>query len=108
MDSIDALILGLVQGLAEFLPISSSGHLEICNSLLGLNINGADSLQFDAVLHVATVLSTIVVLWHEFSGPFAKSFLHLENANDNFNTVLKTFALMRSCGHCWSLFQRHR
>lgn len=92
MDSIDALILGLVQGLAEFLPISSSGHLEICNSLLGLNINGADSLQFDAVLHVATVLSTIVVLWHEFSG-LCKSFFTWKR-DDNFNTVLK---ILLSC-----------
>jgi undecaprenyl-diphosphatase len=92
MDSIDALILGLVQGLAEFLPISSSGHLEICNSLLGLNINGAESLQFDAVLHVATVLSTIVVLWHEFSG-LCKSFFTFKR-DDNFNTVLK---ILLSC-----------
>lgn len=65
MDWLDALIMGVVQGLAEYLPISSSGHLEIANSLLGLHINGGESLQFDAVLHVATVLSTIVVLWGE-------------------------------------------
>lgn len=67
MDTIDALILGIVQGLAEYLPISSSGHLEICHELLGLNIDGAESLQFDVTLHVATVLSTIVILWSRFS-----------------------------------------
>ena len=66
MDWIDALILGIVQGLAEYLPISSSGHLEIFNSLLGSNLSGEDSLQFDVVLHVATVLSTIVVLGKKF------------------------------------------
>lgn len=66
MDTVDALIMGLVQGLAEYLPISSSGHLEIFREVLGLEMNGADSLQFDIILHVATVLSTIVVLWRRF------------------------------------------
>lgn len=66
MDTLDALILGIVQGLAEYLPISSSGHLEIFREILGLDLSGADSLQFDVMLHVATVLSTIVVLWREF------------------------------------------
>lgn len=56
MNWLDALILGIVQGLAEYLPISSSGHLEIFNHLLGSRLAGADSLQFDVVLHVATVL----------------------------------------------------
>lgn len=67
MDWLDALFLGILQGLAEYLPISSSGHLEIAHDLLNLNTSGADALQFDVVLHVATVLSTIVVMWHEFS-----------------------------------------
>ncbi|MBD5180470.1 MAG: undecaprenyl-diphosphate phosphatase [Bacteroidales bacterium] len=66
MDWLQALILGIVQGLAEYLPISSSGHLEIFKQILGMDIEGAESLQFDIVLHVATVLSTIVVLWREF------------------------------------------
>lgn len=67
MEWLDALIMGIVQGLAEYLPISSSGQLEICHQLLGLDTSGAEALQFDLALHVATVLSTIVVLWHEFS-----------------------------------------
>lgn len=67
MNILDALIMGIVQGLAEYLPISSSGQLEICHQLLGLDTSGADALQFDITLHVATVLSTIVVLWKEFS-----------------------------------------
>ena len=66
MDTLDALILGIVQGLAEYLPISSSGHLAIMRELLGVDLGGAMSLQFDVMLHVATVLSTIVVLWREF------------------------------------------
>ena len=66
MDTLQALIMGIVQGLAEYLPISSSGHLEICRDLLGLDLTGAESLEFEVLLHVATVLSTIVVLWREF------------------------------------------
>lgn len=87
MDWLEALILGMVQGLAEYLPISSSGHLEIAHSLLGLNTSGAESLQFDIVLHIATVLSTIVVLWHEFAG-LCRSTLTLRN-DENSRTMLK-------------------
>ena len=61
MDILDALILGIVQGLAEYLPISSSGHLEIFREILGLDLSGAQSLQFDVMLHVATVLSLSLI-----------------------------------------------
>lgn len=87
MDTIDALIMGIVQGLAEYLPISSSGHLEICREILGLELSGADSLQFDVTLHVATVLSTIIVLWREFM-PLCKSFFTFRR-DDNFYYVCK-------------------
>ena len=63
MDWIQALILGIVQGLTEYLPVSSSGHLEIGNALLDVQIE--ENLTFDVMLHVATVLSTLVVLWSE-------------------------------------------
>ncbi|MDE6371797.1 MAG: undecaprenyl-diphosphate phosphatase [Duncaniella sp.] len=81
MDCIDALILGIVQGLAEYLPISSSGHLEICREILGLRLSGADALEFDVALHVATVLSTIVVLWKEFV-PLCTSFFTFRRDSD--------------------------
>jgi undecaprenyl-diphosphatase len=55
--------LGVVQGLAEFLPISSSGHLQIAKEVLGVELS--DNLTFDVMLHVATVLATVVVLWPE-------------------------------------------
>lgn len=87
MEWFDALILGIVQGLAEYLPISSSGHLEIFHDLLGLDISGAESLEFDVTLHVATVLSTIVILWKEFSG-ICRSVLTW-NRNEDFWTFWK-------------------
>ena len=59
MNWLEALLLGIIQGLTEFLPVSSSGHLEIGNVLLG--IQGSDNLLFAVVVHAATALSTIVV-----------------------------------------------
>lgn len=59
MSELQALLLGLIQGLTEFLPVSSSGHLEIGHALLG--VEGHNNLVFAVVVHMATVLSTIVV-----------------------------------------------
>ncbi|MBP5318425.1 MAG: undecaprenyl-diphosphate phosphatase [Paludibacteraceae bacterium] len=63
MEWYEALLLGLVQGLTEFLPVSSSGHLEIGQAVLGTA--GEENLTFTVTLHVATVLSTLVVLRKE-------------------------------------------
>ena len=64
MNWLEALILGIIQGLTEYLPISSSGHLRIGQELFGLQ-NPDDLLTFTVLLHVATVFSTIVILWRE-------------------------------------------
>ena len=63
MEIFESIILGAVQGLTEFLPVSSSGHLQLAKALLGVELE--ENLTFDIVLHAATVLSTIVVLWNE-------------------------------------------
>ena len=68
MDWFEALILGLIQGLTEYLPVSSSGHLAIGSALFG--IQGEDNLAFTIVVHVATVFSTLVVLWKEIEWIF--------------------------------------
>ena len=68
----EALILGLVQGLTEFLPVSSSGHLEIGQALLGTA--GEENLTFAIVVHAATVLSTLVILWNEVEQLFKGTF----------------------------------
>ena len=92
MDTIDALIMGIVQGLAEYLPISSSGHLEICSHILGMDLSGAESLEFTLALHVATVLSTIVVLRKEFFS-LCRSFFTLK-ADEN---TIYVWKILLSC-----------
>jgi len=74
MSWIEALILGLVQGLTEFLPVSSSGHLVIGKELLGVQVNPDAETTFEVLVHCATVLSTIFVfrneIWKLFQGLF--------------------------------------
>jgi len=68
MDGLEALILGLIQGLTEYLPVSSSGHLAIGAALFG--IEGEDNLTFTIAVHIATVLSTLVILRKEIDWIF--------------------------------------
>ncbi|MDY4854101.1 MAG: undecaprenyl-diphosphate phosphatase [Prevotella sp.] len=68
MDWIEALVLGLIQGLTEYLPVSSSGHLAIGSYLFG--VEGEENLAFTVAVHVATVLSTLVILWKEIDWIF--------------------------------------
>jgi len=72
MDWLQALILGIIQGLTEFLPISSSGHLIIGKEILGLE--ATDNIAFETVVHCATVLSTITILRKEIGALFLKLF----------------------------------
>jgi Uncharacterized bacitracin resistance protein len=63
MSWLESLLLGIIQGLTEFLPVSSSGHLTILSNIFGFS--GEENLTVTVTLHVATVLSTIVILWKE-------------------------------------------
>ena len=85
MEWFEAIILGLVQGLTEFLPVSSSGHLIIGKELLG--VEAADDLVFEVLVHAATVLSTIIVfrkqLWDLLKGLFKFKY------NDQTDYILK-------------------
>lgn len=65
MTAVKAIILGLIQGLAEFLPISSSGHLALFKNILGLE---QVPLVFDVILHMATLLAVVVVFWKRITG----------------------------------------
>ena len=76
------MILGLLQGLTEYLPVSSSGHLAIGSALFG--IQGEDNLTFTIAVHVATVLSTLVVLWKEIDWIFRGLFKFEMNAETKY------------------------
>ncbi len=61
MSLLEALILGIIQGLTEFLPVSSSGHLELGKAIFNLHLVAKDSITFDVMVHAGTALSTIVI-----------------------------------------------
>lgn len=83
MDWLQALILGLVQGLTEYLPVSSSGHLTIGATLFGL-ADGESNLAFTIIVHIATVCSTFVILWKEIVWIFKGLFKNNRNEQGNF------------------------
>ena len=90
MNWLEALLLGIVQGLTEFLPVSSSGHLAIGQELLNLNTSAADNLLFTVTVHAATVLSTIVILWKEIEVLF-KGVLFTTKWNSEKEYITKIF-----------------
>ena len=81
MTILQSLFLGLIQGIAEFLPISSSGHLSVFQNLLGMEA-GENQLLFDVLLHLGTLVSVCVVYW-----------------NDIVKIVQECVELVRSIGH---------
>lgn len=92
MEWLDALILGIVQGLTEYLPVSSSGHLEIFKQILGIDLPADENLEFNVIVHAATVLSTIVVLWPMFAR-LCRGFFSFRRGHD-FDYVCK---ILLSC-----------
>lgn len=82
MSWLEALVLGLIQGLTEYLPVSSSGHLAIGSALFG--IEGEENLAFTIVVHVATVFSTLVILWKEIEWIFRDLFKFQMNAGTRY------------------------
>lgn len=101
METFEAIILGAVQGLTEFLPVSSSGHLQLAKALLGVEIE--ENLTFDVMLHAATVLSTIVVLWAEVWG-LVKG-LFTRGMNDEKALIIKLIISMIPIGIVGLMFK---
>ncbi len=100
MDTLEAILLGIVQGLTEFLPVSSSGHLQIAKELLGVEIE--NNVTFDVTLHAATVLSTMLILWRELwrllKGLFSRTY------NEEQAYILKVILSMIPAGVIGILF----
>lgn len=97
MNELQALLLGLVQGFTEYLPVSSSGHLELGKIILGPEAE-AGGLTFDIVVHVATVLSTLVILWREVMWIFAGLFRFDGRMNDEQKYVINILISMIPVG----------
>jgi len=94
MDTLQAILLGIVQGITEFLPVSSSGHLQIAKELLGVQLE--ENLTFDVTLHAATVLSEIRRL---LQGLFSRRF------NEEQAYILKLILSMIPIGIVGFLFK---
>ena len=104
MNELQALLLGLVQGFTEYLPVSSSGHLELGKIILGPEAE-AGGLTFDIVVHIATVLSTLVILWREVMWIFAGMFRFNGTMNDEQKYVLNILISMIPVGVVGLLFK---
>ena len=101
MSIFEAIILGIVQGLTEFLPVSSSGHIELGKALL--NIETADNLFFSIVVHGATALSTIIV-FRKYIYDIFKGLLQFRN-NESLHYTLKIIISMIPVGLVGVLFE---
>lgn len=92
MSIIEAIILGIIQGLTEFLPVSSSGHLELVKAIQGQDLSGEESMIMTVILHFATALSTIFVFRKDVLEIFQGLFKFKDN--DEFQFALKIFLSM--------------
>ena len=79
MSTLSAVILGVIQGVAEFLPISSSGHLAIAQNLLGLKIEGSTDGTFDVLLHLGTLIAVFVAYWPDIVDMIREFFLGVKD-----------------------------
>uniref|UniRef100_UPI004048E4D6 undecaprenyl-diphosphate phosphatase n=1 Tax=Roseivirga sp. TaxID=1964215 RepID=UPI004048E4D6 len=92
MTLIEAIILGIIQGLTEFLPVSSSGHLELAKTILGDTSVPQESLLLTVVLHAATALSTVVIFRKDILS-LVKGLFQFKN-NEQFQYSMKIVASM--------------
>ncbi len=88
METTDAIILGIIQGLTEFLPVSSSGHLELGKAILGDTSVGEESMLFTVVLHFATAISTIIVFRKDLIEIFKGLFQFKWNESTQFSAKI--------------------
>ena len=96
MEIIKSFILGVVQGLTEFLPVSSSGHIEIFKELLGFSFESQNGLFFTLILHLATAFSALIYFWDDVKN-ILKSTIKFKN-DENFHFTLMIIVSMIPAG----------
>ena len=96
MEIIKSFILGVVQGLTEFLPVSSSGHIEIFKEILGLSFEAQNGLFFTLILHLATAISALLYFWDDVKN-ILKSTIKFKN-DENFHFTLMIIVSMIPAG----------
>ena len=105
MEWFEAILLGLIQGLTEFLPVSSSGHLCLAREIMGVELT--ENIAFDVTLHAATVLSTIVVLWREIWRLLKGAFVFSGKINEEQSYILKIVISMIPVGIVGVFFKEY-
>ena len=88
MDIIKSFILGIVQGLTEFLPVSSSGHIEIFKEILNFSFDSNNGLFFTLILHLATAMSTIIYFWDDVKKILSSLLKFKKDENFNFSLMI--------------------
>jgi undecaprenyl-diphosphatase len=101
MGWLEGIVLGIIQGLTEFLPVSSSGHLAIAGTFFGMS--GEENLAFAVLVHIATVISTVIVLWGDIAGLFKGLFAF--KWNDETKMVSKLLVSMIPVGFVGLFFK---
>ena len=88
MEIIKSFILGIVQGLTEFLPVSSSGHIEIFKEILNFSYDSENGLFFTLILHLATAMSTLIYFWVDVKKIIYSLFKLKKDENFNFSLMI--------------------
>ena len=88
MEIIKSFILGIVQGLTEFLPVSSSGHIEIFKEILNFSYDSENGLFFTLILHLATAMSTLIYFWVDVKKIIYSLFKIKKDENFNFSLMI--------------------
>ena len=103
MEVIKSFILGLVQGLTEFLPVSSSGHIEIFKEIMNFSFESHNGLFFTLILHLATALSALIYFWNDVKKIILS--IYMLKRDENLHFSLMILISMIPAGFVWFFYE---